>query len=244
MTNLTREQIEGADRLREAVTEHWGERCADFDPGCPTCQAWAQLDALAAMDRPSADPLAWRLIETERTHWLPLPASPSLYTAPPPAKPDTAGEQGEVVRVNVGILNGLSDWFDRLPAGGMRKEHFDELVLTVQGMFASALSAANARAERAEKERDEALSESTPVYDKVSVGDEDFAPAKEWLSVPGYYVVAVNEFLSDWQKGDFSLSTLAALDAQNIIASGERWKAEDEVRAALNANPASGEGDD
>lgn len=45
----------------------------------------------------------------------------------------------------------------------------------------------------------------------------------EWVTVPERFVVAVNEFLADWKKGDFSLSTLAALDAQSIVAAKEAW---------------------
>jgi hypothetical protein len=32
--------------IEEALIEHWGERCSDFDEGCPTCQAWRELDTL------------------------------------------------------------------------------------------------------------------------------------------------------------------------------------------------------
>ena len=33
-------------KLEEALTEHWGERCPDHEPECPTCQAWGELDKL------------------------------------------------------------------------------------------------------------------------------------------------------------------------------------------------------
>ena len=35
----------------EAIEEHWGERCPDFQDGCPTCEVWKQLDALASKDK-------------------------------------------------------------------------------------------------------------------------------------------------------------------------------------------------
>jgi hypothetical protein len=35
-------------KIKEAITEHWGERCADHEPGCPICDAWAEFDALLA----------------------------------------------------------------------------------------------------------------------------------------------------------------------------------------------------
>jgi hypothetical protein len=60
----------------------------------------------------------------------------------------------------------------------------------------------------------------------VSVAGVDYTAARGWLVVPEYYVVAVNEFLSDWRKGDFALSDLAALDAENVELAGERWTAE------------------
>lgn len=60
----------------------------------------------------------------------------------------------------------------------------------------------------------------------VMVNGEGFKRAKEWVSVPDYFLVSVNEFLSDWRKGDFSLNTLAALDAQAIEAARERWATE------------------
>lgn len=33
--------------IEEAIREHWGERCPDFDPGCPCCRAWADFDQLS-----------------------------------------------------------------------------------------------------------------------------------------------------------------------------------------------------
>lgn len=36
------------DMIAEAITESFGERCLDFDPGCWTCKAWAQYGALLA----------------------------------------------------------------------------------------------------------------------------------------------------------------------------------------------------
>lgn len=35
--------------IEEAIAEHWGERCAEFAEGCPTCDAWAAFDKLAAL---------------------------------------------------------------------------------------------------------------------------------------------------------------------------------------------------
>jgi hypothetical protein len=36
------------DKIKEAITEYWGERCPDVYPGCPCCDAWAEYDALSA----------------------------------------------------------------------------------------------------------------------------------------------------------------------------------------------------
>jgi hypothetical protein len=49
------------------------------------------------------------------------------------------------------------------------------------------------------------------------------AVSGEWVMVPESFVTAVSEFLADWEKGDFSLSTLAALDAQAIVEAKEKW---------------------
>lgn len=32
------------NKVEEAITAHWGERCPDHEPGCPTCDAWAEYD--------------------------------------------------------------------------------------------------------------------------------------------------------------------------------------------------------
>lgn len=37
---------QGFDALALAVNLKFGPRCDDFDPGCPTCLLWRQLDAL------------------------------------------------------------------------------------------------------------------------------------------------------------------------------------------------------
>lgn len=34
------------NKITEAITAHWGERCPDNEPGCPCCDAWAEFDAL------------------------------------------------------------------------------------------------------------------------------------------------------------------------------------------------------
>lgn len=36
------------DKIKEAITEHWGERCDDFDADCVCCQAWKEWDDLQA----------------------------------------------------------------------------------------------------------------------------------------------------------------------------------------------------
>jgi hypothetical protein len=32
--------------VAEAVEFYWGERCPDFEEGCPTCAAWGQYDKM------------------------------------------------------------------------------------------------------------------------------------------------------------------------------------------------------
>jgi hypothetical protein len=36
-----------SDKIVEAITEQWGERCPDFDADCACCQVWAEYDARA-----------------------------------------------------------------------------------------------------------------------------------------------------------------------------------------------------
>jgi len=35
--------------IEEAITEHAGERCPDFDPECVVCQTWVEYDQLKQM---------------------------------------------------------------------------------------------------------------------------------------------------------------------------------------------------
>lgn len=44
-------------KIEEAITNWFGERCADFCEGCFCCEAWAEYDALrqAATPRPDCD---------------------------------------------------------------------------------------------------------------------------------------------------------------------------------------------
>jgi hypothetical protein len=36
----------GDNAIHEAVEFYWGERCPDYEEGCPTCEAWKQYDKL------------------------------------------------------------------------------------------------------------------------------------------------------------------------------------------------------
>lgn len=33
-------------KVEEAITHHWGERCDDYEEGCPVCDAWHEYDNL------------------------------------------------------------------------------------------------------------------------------------------------------------------------------------------------------
>ena len=33
-------------KVEEACLEYFGERCPDYEPGCPTCEGWRQFDRL------------------------------------------------------------------------------------------------------------------------------------------------------------------------------------------------------
>ena len=32
--------------VEEAITGHWGERCDEYEQGCPVCDAWHEYDNL------------------------------------------------------------------------------------------------------------------------------------------------------------------------------------------------------
>lgn len=32
--------------VEQAIAEHWGEKCDDYEQGCPVCDAWRQYDNL------------------------------------------------------------------------------------------------------------------------------------------------------------------------------------------------------
>ena len=32
--------------IEQAMTAHWGERCDDYEQGCPVCDAWREYDNL------------------------------------------------------------------------------------------------------------------------------------------------------------------------------------------------------
>ena len=34
------------NRIEEALTAHWGDRCDDYEQGCPVCDAWREYDNL------------------------------------------------------------------------------------------------------------------------------------------------------------------------------------------------------
>jgi hypothetical protein len=39
------------NHIEEAMTAHWGERCDDYEQGCPVCDAWRQYDNLVTDNR-------------------------------------------------------------------------------------------------------------------------------------------------------------------------------------------------
>jgi hypothetical protein len=32
--------------IEQAIEGHWGERCSDYEKGCPVCDAWREYDNL------------------------------------------------------------------------------------------------------------------------------------------------------------------------------------------------------
>lgn len=37
------------NKVEEAMTNYWGERCPDHEADCPTCQAWGDYDGESAL---------------------------------------------------------------------------------------------------------------------------------------------------------------------------------------------------
>ncbi len=61
--------------VEQALTEHWGEKCPEFESGCIVCQVWCEYENLVTygasaptnlmveeMTRPPKDPEMQRLI--------------------------------------------------------------------------------------------------------------------------------------------------------------------------------------
>lgn len=46
------------NKIEEAITQWWGERCPETFPGCPCCDAWIEYDAM--MKR---EPIIERLVQ-------------------------------------------------------------------------------------------------------------------------------------------------------------------------------------
>ena len=41
-------------KIKEAITDYWGERCQAHDPDCNCCDAWAEFDKIAALESDNA----------------------------------------------------------------------------------------------------------------------------------------------------------------------------------------------
>lgn len=37
------------NKVQEAMTDYWGERCSDHEAECPTCQAWGEYSTMKLM---------------------------------------------------------------------------------------------------------------------------------------------------------------------------------------------------
>lgn len=44
--------------VAEAITKYWGDRCSNYEPNCPCCEAWAKYDAMTST---SAEPVAYQV---------------------------------------------------------------------------------------------------------------------------------------------------------------------------------------
>jgi len=51
--------------VEQALTEHWGEKCADYEQGCPVCDAWREYENLVtygASETPNHEELLKNLL--------------------------------------------------------------------------------------------------------------------------------------------------------------------------------------
>jgi hypothetical protein len=55
--------------IKRAMLEYWGERCDDYEEGCPVCEAWREYDNLVMDNK-----LSNKLFLEELTHTRADPA--------------------------------------------------------------------------------------------------------------------------------------------------------------------------
>ena len=44
------------NKVEEALTAYWGEECAEYEEGCPVCEAWAEWRAFGSEDKTDTQP--------------------------------------------------------------------------------------------------------------------------------------------------------------------------------------------
>ena len=68
--------------VHEAVSFYWGERCADYKKGCPTCAAWKQYDNFANLTNVRKWGEAVKEYqEPQAHHWIALRLVKQLFKA-------------------------------------------------------------------------------------------------------------------------------------------------------------------
>ena len=63
--------------VEQALTEHWGEKCADYESGCVACQAWKDYDDLVNHERTHAQVRRNLMLEEMTRH----PKDPEVQKA-------------------------------------------------------------------------------------------------------------------------------------------------------------------
>lgn len=56
--------------IEQAITEYWGDRCPETEPGCQCCDAWAEYDALVASRAQSVTGAQVALAKAEFLRWV------------------------------------------------------------------------------------------------------------------------------------------------------------------------------
>lgn len=102
------------NKIEEAMIAHWGTRCADTEPGCPCCDAWAEYDRLVSKRVSAEAGNAVPALHDPEGHWgdfiksAVAAANEAMQKYPQPnyVISKVAEEAGEVVKAAIHCAEG------------------------------------------------------------------------------------------------------------------------------------------